>query len=134
MPLHTLIRDVGPEGYGGMPQPAAARPLLGYGGMLWSRLRCTIIPYPPRNRNPGYYRIMLFMIPAVALPLPQSNFIRLQRTATCLELQTAAVTMDLIEPATNKAFVLDLLATVHLAERGFYKVAGLPDLIHGLQM
>ena len=54
LPAVTTVTDrYWPKGYGGMPWPAAARSLLGYGGMLWGHARCTIIPLPPGDRNPG---------------------------------------------------------------------------------
>ena len=50
----------------------------------------------------------------------KSNYIRLQRTRDALELQTASVSLALMDRETRKPFELSLLSTVHLAEPPYY--------------
>lgn len=51
---------------------------------------------------------------------PKSNYIRLERTANALELQTAMVSLDLCDKESGTPFELGLLSTVHLAEQPYY--------------
>ena len=50
-----------------------------------------------------------------------SNYIRLERTQSAMELQTASVVLSMIDEATGKPFELGLLSTVHLAELPYYE-------------
>lgn len=53
--------------------------------------------------------------------LPTSNYIRLRRTRTAVELQTATVELSLVdEQRGGKPFELGLVSTVHLAEPPYY--------------
>ena len=109
MPRHSSRKFVVPR----IAASAAKLPGVGPGSRLASQARTGAMKY-------CILLAALTTTPAAAAINTASNYIRLERTAAALELQTASVTLSL-EDDTGRAFELGLLSTVHLAEKPYYQ-------------